>query len=150
MSERMRVIPLDLDEANALVERWHRHHDPVRGHKFSIGVSIGEVIHGCAIVGRPVSRFEQAGGLTLEVNRCATDGTRNACSMLYRAAWRVVSAMGYLRLITYTLPEEGGASLRGAGFKLLGKAGGGSWNRESRPRVDMAPTQEKFKWEVST
>jgi hypothetical protein len=88
-------------------------------------------------------------GWTAEVTRLATTGERNACSMLYRAAWRAAKALGYRRLITYTLPEEGGASLRGARFKCLGQAGGGNWGRDSRPRVDKHPTQRKLKWELS-
>lgn len=86
---------------------------------------------------------------TAEVVRVATDGTRNACSMLYGAAWRACRALGYRRLVTYTLPEEGGASLRAAGWRLVGEAGGGSWSRKSRPRVDLHPTQQKMRWEAA-
>ncbi len=78
----------------------------------------------------------------------ATDGTKNACSMLYGAAWRAARALGWLRLVTYTLPEEGGASLRAAGWRCIGEAGGGSWSRANRPRVDMHPLQVKMKWEA--
>ena len=88
-------------------------------------------------------------GFTAEVTRLATNGSRNACSMLYQAAWRACRAMGYRRLITYTLPEEGGASLRGAGWKLIGQAGGGSWSRPSRPRIDTHPLQRKLLWEAA-
>jgi hypothetical protein len=88
-------------------------------------------------------------GWTAEVTRLCTDGTPNACSMLYRAAWRAARSLGYRRLITYTLAEEGGASLRASGFTLLGEAGGGSWSRGNRPRVDKHPTQGKLKWELS-
>ena len=104
-------------------------------------------VRGVAIVGRPVARMSD-NGWTLEVNRCCTDGSKNACSMLYGAAWRAAKALGYKRLVTYTLPEEGGTSLRAAGWKLLGEAGGGSWNRSSRPRIDTAPTQGKLAWEA--
>jgi hypothetical protein len=145
----LRISPISLKEANEFVKTHHRHHQPVVGHKFSVCVYDGERLCGVAIVGRPVSRHLD-NGATLEVNRCATDGTRNACSMLYRAAWRAASAMGYQRLITYTLPSEGGASLRGAGFKLLGIRGGGSWNKPSRPRVDAAPTEQKHLWELTS
>lgn len=102
---------------------------------------------GVAIVGRPVARQSQD-GLTAEVKRLATDGTRNACSILYAAAWRAARALGYRRLITYTLPEEGGASLRGAGWRCIGSAGGGAWSRRARPRVDLHPTQQKLRWEM--
>jgi hypothetical protein len=89
-------------------------------------------------------------GFTLEVNRCCTDGARNACSMLYGAAWRAAKALGYLRLITYTLPEEGGASLRASGWKNIGLRGGGNWNVKSRPRIDTAELLQgqKTLWEA--
>lgn len=143
------VTPTNLDEANAFVSAHHRHHKPVPGAKFALAVSdaAGQV-RGVAIVGRPVARMSDD-GWTLEVNRCCTDGARNACSMLYSAAWRAARALGYRRLVTYTLPEEGGASLRGAGWRLLGEAGGGSWHRATRPRVDTAPTQGKLLWEAA-
>lgn len=145
----MRVTPIELSEANAFVSKFHRHHKPVVGHKFSIAVS-NDVVCGVAIVGRPVSRHLD-NGLTLEVNRCCTDGTRNACSMLYSAAWKAAKALGYMRLITYTLPDEGGASLRGAGWTLVGLRGGGNWNVKSRPRIDTAEmlSGQKNLWEAA-
>ena len=142
------VTPINLAEANAFVCEHHRHHKPVPGAKFSLAVSDSEGrVRGVVIVGRPVARMSD-NGWTLEVNRCCTDGSKNACSMLYGAAWRAAKALGYKRLVTYTLPEEGGTSLRAAGWKLLGEAGGGSWNRSSRPRIDTAPTQGKLAWEA--
>ena len=86
----LEIVPMTLREANAFVEQNHRHHGPVAGHKFSIGISDGEKIVGVAIVGRPVSRHLDD-GWTLEVNRLCTDGSRNTCSMLYAAAWRAAS-----------------------------------------------------------
>lgn len=142
------ITPIDFAEANAFVAAYHRHHKPAVGHKFSIAASSGNLVHGVAMVGRPVSRHLDD-GLTLEVNRCCTDGTKNACSALYAASWRAAKALGYRRLITYTMPEEGGASLRGAGWRLLGLRGGGSWNCESRPRVDVpAISGQKSLWEA--
>lgn len=141
------ITPINLSEANNFVARLHRHHKPVPGAKFAIAVSDGDRACGVVIVGRPVARMADD-GWTLEVNRCCTDGTRNACSCLYGAAWRATRALGFRRLITYTLPQEGGASLRASGWRLLGEAGGGSWNRESRPRIDTAPTQRKLCWEA--
>lgn len=93
----LEIVPMTLKEANAFVEQNHRHHGKVTGHKFSIGLSDGEKIVGVAIVGRPVARHLDD-GWTLEVNRLCTDGTRNACSMLYAAAWRAARAMGYKRI----------------------------------------------------
>lgn len=140
-------MPVSLEEANAFVQQHHRHHRPVPGAKFCIGCANGSAIVGVAIVGRPVARMLDD-GLTLEVNRACTDGTKNANSCLYGAARRAAFALGYRKLITYTLPEESGSSLAGAGWKCMGLAGGGKWAREYRPRVDTHPLQSKIKWEV--
>lgn len=140
--------PLELEEANAFVEAHHRHHGPARGHKFSIGAAHGSEVCGVVIVGRPVARhFDD--GLTLEVTRLCSDGTRNACSLLYGAAWRAAKALGYKRLITYTLATEDGSSLRAAGWKVLHEVRGRSWTTPSRPRVDKHPTQNKLCWEAT-
>lgn len=143
----MTIVPMTLREASIYVKRTHRHHKPPQGGLFAIGAADGEEVVGVVIVGRPVARM-LADGWTVEVTRLATDGSRNACSMLYRAAWRAARAMGYRRLVTYTLPEEGGSSLRAAGFRLIGTAGGGSWTTPSRPRVDTHPLQQKLRWEL--
>ena len=139
--------PIDFAEASAFVAQYHRHHIPPVGWKFGIAVNDGEKVVGVIMVGRPVARHYDD-GMTLEVNRCCTDGTANACSMLYGAARRACFALGYKRLITYTLAEEGGASLRASGYKLIGNSGGGTWNKPSRHRVDKHPTQTKLLWEA--
>jgi hypothetical protein len=143
------LTPITLDEANAFVSLHHRHHAPVPGAKFCLAVSEGDTVRGVAIVGRPVAR-KLDNGWTLEVNRVCTDGARNACSMLYGAAWRAAKALGFRRLITYTLPEEGGASLRATGWRLLGERGGGNWNVPTRPRIDTAAVLrgQKLLWEA--
>ena len=143
----LEVCPVSLKEANAFVEQHHRHHQPVVGHKFSIACTDGEKIVGVAIVGRPVSRYLDD-GWTLEVNRLCTDGTRNACSMLYAAAWRAARAMGYHKLITYILDNEPGTSLRAAGWHCVGQAGGLRWTGKRRPEVDLCPAQMKLRWEI--
>src|SRR5208283_4467922 len=101
----MIIVPMTLAEANAFVEKHHRHHKPVPGAKFCVG-AWEDIIVGVAIVGRPVARMIDD-GWTLEVNRVCTDGTKNANSMLYGACRRVTFALGYCRLVTYTLSEEG-------------------------------------------
>lgn len=142
----LEIVPMTLREANAYVEQHHRHHGKVAGQKYSIGLSDGEKIVGVAIVGRPVSRHLDD-GWTLEVNRLCTDGTRNACSMLYAAAWRAAKAMGYKRLVTYILESENGASLRAVGWKCVGQSGGLRWTGERRPEVDLYPAQMKIRFE---
>jgi hypothetical protein len=146
---RLTITPISFKEAKAFIEEHHRHHQPPRGHKFSLAVSDEDGnVRGVAVVSRPVARMLDD-GWTAEVTRVATDGCPNACSALYGAAWRAARGMGYKKLVTYTLPEEGGTSLRASGFTLVGEAGGGSWSRKDRPRVDTHPTQTKLRWEVA-
>lgn len=143
---RLMTVPLELAEANTLVEQWHRHRGPTVGYKFAIGAGRDGKLVGVVIVGRPVNRIRQD-GWTLEVTRLATDGTRNACSFLYGAAARAAFAMGYQRVGTYTLASESGASLRAAGWRVIGEVKGRSWSCPSRPRVDTEPHQNKLAWE---
>lgn len=100
------------------------------------------------MIGRPVARHMDD-GFTLEVNRVATDGCDNACSALYGAAWRAARALGYRKLITYTLASEPGSSLRGAGWTVVGEVKGRSWSCTTRPRADHHPTTDKLRWEIA-
>lgn len=146
----LRLVPLSLAQANEHVSAWHRHNAPVPGHKFCIGAADEQdVLRAVAIVGRPVAR-NYDDGLTLEVNRVATDGTRNANSMLYGASARAAFALGYRRLITYTQSDEGGASLRAVGWKVIAeRPATPGWSRPSRPRDNQnyRSTQRQL-WEV--
>lgn len=147
MGDRLELIPITLKEAKVFIEKHHRHHKPPVGHIVSVAAAKDDKVVGVAVVGRPVARGLQD-GWTAEITRVATDGTRNACSFLLTRAKRVAQALGYRRVITYTLPEEGGASLRAAGFKNVGMSSGGNWNTPSRPRVDTDHQQKKFRWEA--
>ena len=104
----------------------------------------GNEIVGVAICGRPVSRHYDD-GLTLEINRLCTDGTRNACSKLYGACVRTAVAMGYERVITYTLQSENGASLKASNFICEGIAGGKHWTG-TRNRNIGNPEEMKIRW----
>ena len=140
--------PITWREAKQFIAEHHRHHIPPQGWKFGIAVNDGEKVVGVVTVGRPVAR-NLDDGWTLEVTRCCTvEGAKNAASMLYGAAWRAAKAMGYKRLITYTLKSETGTSLVAAGYKQLYTTRGGSWSVKSRPRVDKHPLGEKTLWEV--
>ena len=148
---RLFVVPLELAEANALVSRWHRHHQPAQGHRFSLGVIDGAgILHGAAIVGRPVARLAGSPRDVLEVVRLVTDGTHNACSILYAAAARAGLAMGYKRIQTYILGEEPGVTLVAADWTSQGEAGGGQWKHtDGRPRRTDQPTELKERWAKS-
>lgn len=135
-------------EAFAFVAKHHRHHQPPRGHVFSVGAFDEDgQLRGVAVVGRPVARGLD-NGRCAEVTRVATDGLRNACSRLYAMSRAGAAALGFTSIITYTLPCEGGASLRASGWQLDGQAGGGSWDCASRPRTDKAPTDIKHRWSL--
>lgn len=145
----LNLQPITLKEAFRFVSNNHRHHKKPTGGLFAIAVNDGERVVGVAIVGRPNARMLQD-GWTAEVTRlCVLDGYKNACSKLYAACWRAARAMGYQRLFTYILKAEPGTSLKAAGWKCLGDAGGGSWSRPSRPRVDTAPTCQKTLWRAA-
>ena len=142
---RMTIVPITIRVANAFVTEKHRHHRGTAGCKFALGLQndAGTLV-GVAICGRPVSRFLDD-GKTLEINRLCTDGTANACSMLYGACCRVAKAMGYKRVITYTLQSEYGSSLKASNFKYDGIAGGKQWTG-CRKKDNGVPKELKKKW----
>ena len=115
--------PVTFREACAFVEGNHRHHGAPAGCKFCIGAFEDGELKGVAICGRPVSRMLDD-GLTIEISRLCTDGTRNACSLLYGASCRAAKAMGYRKAVTYILEDEPGTSLKASGFRCDGPAGG--------------------------
>lgn len=144
----LKIRPISFRDACAFVDQHHRHHRRPQGHKFSLCVMDDGQLAGVVIAGRPVARNAD-NGLTLEITRLCTDGTANAASKLYGAARRVAGAMGYEKVITYTLAEEPGSSLLGAGWKLSGESKGGSWSRPTRSRQDQHPTTPKKRWEAA-
>lgn len=141
----MKIIPLTLKEANDFVTEKHRHHPAVRGCRFAIGLEADGTLCGVAICGRPVAR-RLDDGRTIEINRLATDGTRNACSMLYGACCRIAKEMGYKRAVTHILETENGASLRASNFVYDGDTKGEAWSRPSRIRETSAPTCKKKRY----
>jgi hypothetical protein len=150
-------MPLGLREANDFVERYHRHSRRTArdGGKWAIGAYDHEgVLWGVAIVGRTSARLLHD-GVTAEIRRtCVRPGApRNVNSFLYGRCWRIWQAMGGHRLITYTLPEEGGASLRGAGFRLAATSKGhkNGWDhttsRHIRREWQGLFAEDKYRWE---
>lgn len=144
----LKVIPLTLAQANELVQKLHRHHKPAQGHRFSLGVMQDDVLVGAVIVGRPVARGCDP-YFTAEVTRLVTDGTKNACSILYAAAARVCREMGFRRIQTYILESETGDSLRAAAWLFETTTQGGDWNHStkyaSKRRTDQ-PMCKKQRW----
>lgn len=132
----LQIRPIDLKAANEYVSKYHRHNGPVLVHRFSLSVYDNGRLCGVAICGNPTAR-KLDDGLTVEVKQLCTDGTKNACSILYARSARVAREMGYHKIITYITEAESGVSLRASGFVLESENCGGAkgWNMPSRPRV---------------
>lgn len=144
----MKIVPIKQKEAKQFVDNIHRHHKAPVGSIFQIGLEEEGKLIGVIMVGRPVSRHLDD-GKTLEINRtCVLDDKKNACSMLMGAACRAGKALGYEKIITYTLSFESGRSLHAAGFMMESKVLGKLWNSPSRPREQKSLFQEfeKIRW----
>lgn len=149
----MKIVPLSLRQANALVGRLHRHHKPARGCRFALGAEHEGELVGAVIVGRPVSRGSDQWSVA-EVTRLVTDGSRNACSMLYQAAARTAREMGFEKIQTYILSSEPGTSLKAAGWVHEADTRGGQWEHTSARQLYLdghtrrtdQPTEGKQRW----
>lgn len=146
----LEVVPITIAEACEFIGQFHRHNKPPVSGRFAIGASDGDRLVGVAIVGRTTARMLH-NPWTAEVTRVCVlpDAPRNACSFLYGRCWRCWQMMGGKRMVTYNTEGETGASLRGAGFKMLGETKAQPWSREGRKR-EWQPIygQKKFRWEI--
>ncbi len=142
------IRPIHLREAREYVRQYHRHNIPPVGGKFAVACYENDVLCGVAICGRPTARRSD-NGVTLEIYRNCTDGTRNACSKLYGACIRIARDMGYEKVITYTLESENGASLRASNFTFAGLAGGIEWTGKRKRDYYVSPEEMKNRWEYA-
>lgn len=149
--------PITLREANDFVQNFHRHNGRTArdGGKFAIGADWMSELVGVVIVGNPLSATYMDGWTAEVLRLCVNDkAPKNCCSMLYAASWRAWKAMGDRRLITYTLKSESGASLRGAGWRVVGEtqpvADGWRKNDHLNLRREWQPVmgQQKLRWEA--
>jgi hypothetical protein len=151
----MILRPCELSEASAFVTRLHRRHRKPVGHRFSLKSVLDGVTVGVVIVGRPVSRHQQDGE-TVEITRLCTDGTANACSFLIGAAKRAARALGYRRMISYTLDSEPGAAWKASGMEQTGTVSGAAWKHTAYDvaplfgvnRNNDHPLCDKRRWEI--
>ena len=140
---------IDLKNANLYLTKNHRHLNKTWvHHKYSIAAFYDGRLCGVVVVGRPKARLLQD-GFTVEIVRCCSDGTPNACSFLYSKAIRAAKALGYKKVITYTMESEDGASLKSSNFINMGLCGGGTWNRKNRERTDNHNIGKKYRWEYN-
>ena len=147
------AIPISISDAREFVNNFHRHNKAPQGGLYAVAASDGERMVGVAIVGRPVAR-PLDDGQTAEVTRVCVldDAPKGACSFLYARCWQAARALGWSRLVTYTLQSESGASLRGAGWKVVAELKArnpAGW--QSRPGREWQSVvgQAKFRWEAA-
>jgi len=142
------LVPVTRKDAQDCVRRWHRHNKPPVGDIFRVGVARGGVLVAVGMAGRPVARAYDD-GVTVEVTRVASDGTRNATSMIYGALTRAAFALGYTRVVTYTQGDESGSSLKAAGWsEIARRPARQGWSSKSRPRDDSLYSKvERVLWE---
>lgn len=145
------VLPMTLPKANEAIERWHRHHGKLPGGFawWAVGAYRDGELVGVALAGRPTNRNNDD-GQTVEVQRLATDGTRNACSILYGACAKAAAAIGAARIITYTLESESGSSLRAVGWERTAEGIQSWWwhGGTRTPAINRPHMKEsKVRWE---
>jgi len=142
----IQAVRVELKEANAFIDVTHRHHKPVRGHRFSIGAECGGKLVGIATIGRPVAPKTDKKHIA-EVTRLASNGSKNVCSFLYGKAARIARELAFKKIQTFVLLSEPGTSLKAAGWVCEGKTGDGDWtNRPGRSSDNAGP---KYKWSKS-
>lgn len=148
-----RLRPITITDAKLFIARNHRHNDAPVGGLFAVACEQDDKLCGVAIIGRPKAHKKQD-GWTCEVTHLATDGTVNACTILYAAASRAALALGYAEITSLILESEPGTSLKAAGWEIQNKVKGAkkwSGNRYSDyDAVDMfgevRPSGPKVRW----
>jgi hypothetical protein len=141
---RPELAPCTVRAAKAYVAEHHRHLKKVNGGRFAVAVRVGGAIAGVGVVGNGPRVWENTGKMV--ITRVATNGAKNACTMILGALCRAGVALGYTEAWTYTLPEEPGTSLKAAGFEDMGLTDGGEHDRPSRPRAPAVRPEPKRRW----
>lgn len=144
MTQRLTTWPCTVKAATKYVLENHRHLKKVNGGRFAVAAHDGTRIVGVGVVGNGPRVWEGTGKMI--ITRVATDGTRNACSLILGALCRAGASLGYTEAWTYTLPEEPGTSLKAAGFEDMGLTDGGEHDRPSRPRKPAVRPEPKRRW----
>lgn len=149
----LHLRPITLQEGRRFVAEHHRHNGPPLSWRFGVGLELSGELVGVAMAGRPMSK-ELDDGRTIEVMRTCTLGHRNASSRLYGAICRAAAALGYARVITYTLASEDGSSLRASGFARVAAVRDRTWTTPRRPRHEatlwgerVVPAGRKVRWQ---
>ena len=147
---KLEAVPLTLKDCNEYIQNFHRHNKPVQGSKFAFGCKYKGKLVAVCVVGRPIARYKDD-GFTAEVTRTCVfdDAPKGVNSFLYSRAWKAWKAMGGKRIITYTLQSESGASLRGAGWKILHEVeinNNQGWLSRDNRKLQKVSKEPKFCW----
>lgn len=121
----LKVVPITITDAKRHIERHHSHHHAPVGGLLACAVAEGERVCCVAMLSRPVARRLDAIPTVAEVTRVASDGTKHAASKCIAAVTRAALALGYTRLVSYTILGESGASYFAAGWTITALCGGG-------------------------
>ncbi len=148
----LELVPIDLATAKRFVREHHRHNPKIFGWKVGVGIANAE-LRGVAVLSRPISKeVQRQEPRTAEIIRTCTLGDKNANSRLYGAMARAAAALGYTAVITYTRPDESGASLKAAGFVRdegeYGSREGQAWHPRQTSLVedDRDNSGPKYRW----
>lgn len=144
----LRVVPCTITEARAFVERHHSHHHAPVGALCAVAVADGDRVCCVAILSRPVNRSLDGIGNVAEVTRLASDGTKHAASMCLAAITRAALALGWQRVISYTILGESGTSYRAAGWHVAATCKFTPWNNNTRRRQTVVIEVDKVRWET--
>lgn len=140
---RLSIVPMTVKAARRAVKQWHRHLPDVQGGLFAAGLALDGELRCVAIAGNPARVWQ--GQAKLVISRVAVMPIDDG-GMLIGAMCRAAAALGYHEAWTYTLPEESGVSLLGAGFEDMGVSAGGEHSRPSRPRAPARRPEPKRRW----
>ena len=120
------VRPIPVKRALRFCAETHRRLPSLQGGMWAVASLRDGTTVGVAIVGRPTARHLDSDAPpldALQVLRVAcvegdasARGHKGACSMLYGACARAARSMGAQDLFTYIHDDEGGVSLRAAGW----------------------------------
>lgn len=132
----LKLVPITKTTARQFIQEKHRHNEAPTPMQVSIAVGVESdgVLVGVATAGQPVARG-LSDGFTIEINRLCTDGTPHSASMLYGAMVRAAKALGFRRIVTYTLMSEPGTSLKASGWTTSIPIGSRSWQDDTKTRV---------------
>jgi len=149
LSSQLRMVPVIRDVARPFIEKYHSHHHSPRQAIMWAGVEFeGELVCvGC--LERPKARFTAVDQRVGEITRVASDGSqKNAASKCIAGLARAAVALGYTRLVSYTLLGEAGTSYRAAGWWVTAVVPPReSWAATGRHRAPATQPGSKVRWE---